>query len=339
MEEAMGLGCYKEGKRMFRCTRAAALLTGLLTAVLAAAPAAAQAPTVLTILAAGTLAGPVRALDAVFEKQYPNIVVHPEFAGSVALAKQITELGRRADLFATADWRVVPKYLFGGKSGKTGYADWYAGFARNAITFTYTGNSKFAGAITPKNCYEILARPGVEIGRANPDTDPSGYRTLLMLQLAERYYHVPGLMQKILGNAPRQNMRDTETELISALQLGEIDYLAIYRSDAIQHHLQYLALPAAIDLSDPRLAKLYGTAVVHTRNGDVRGTPIVYAATIPRNAPQREWAEKYLALLLGPEGQKVMQQSGFTPLAPAVAAGRDRMPASLHPLVAEWPSS
>jgi ABC-type molybdate transport system substrate-binding protein len=29
-------------------------------------------------------------------------------------------------------------------------------------------------------------------------------------------------------------MRDTENELISALQLGQIDYLSIYRSDALQ---------------------------------------------------------------------------------------------------------
>ncbi len=37
-------------------------------------------------------------------------------------------------------------------------------------------------------------------------------------------------------------MRGTETSLISALQLGQIDYLAIYRSDALQHHLKFLEL-------------------------------------------------------------------------------------------------
>lgn len=309
---------------------------GLLMAVLGAGPAAAQAPAVLTIFAAGTLAGPFRALDAVFERQYPNVTVHPIFGGSVALAKRITDLHQRADLFAAADYRVIPKFLFG-KAGKTRYADWYAGFTSNAITFTYTEKSKFADAITPHNWYKILARPGVEIGRSNPNTDPSGYQTLIMLQLAERYYHVPGLADKILKNAPPKNMRNTETSLIPAVQLGEIDYLAIYRSDAIQHHLHYLALPAAVDLGDPKLAGLYRTAVTHTKNGDVAGAPIVYAATIPKNAPQAEWARKYLALLLGPQGQAILKKGGFAPLAPADAVGRARMPASLQSLVAAWP--
>jgi len=301
------------------------------------AAAAAQTTTNLTIFAAGTLAVPFRALDAVFEKTYPNVVVQPEFAGSVAMAKRITELHQRADLIAVADYHVIPKYLFG-TAGKPSYADWYAGFARNAITFTYTSQSKFAGEVTPQNWYRILARPGVEIGRSNPDTDPSGYQTLQMLALTERYYRVPGLSQRILANAPPRNIRDTETSLISALQLGQIDYLAIYRSDAIQHHLKYLALPAKIDLSDPSLASSYAMAIAHTKNGDLKGAPIVYAVTIPKNAPHAEWAQKYVALLLGPQGQKIMKDSGFMPLAPAVAAGRDRMPASLGSLVAAWPS-
>jgi len=48
--------------------------------------------------------------------------------------------------------------------------------------------------------------------------------------------------RSVLANAPLTNMRDTETSLISASQLGQIDYLAIYRSDAIQHKLNYIRL-------------------------------------------------------------------------------------------------
>ncbi|HZU90166.1 MAG TPA: extracellular solute-binding protein [Stellaceae bacterium] len=318
--------------------KATVIAAGLFVAALGGgAPAATQSPTALTIFAAGTLAGPFRALDAAFATAYPNIVVRPEFAGSVAMAKRITELHQRPDLLAVADFRVIPKYLFGA-ADRPAYADWYAGFARNAITFTYTDASKFAAIVTPANWYAILARPGVEIGRSNPDTDPSGYQTLQMLQLAERYYRRPGLAQKILANAPPKNMRDTETALLSALQLGEIDYLAIYRSDAIQHHLKHLALPGAIDLGDPKLAKLYGTAVAQTKNGAVKGVPIIYAVTIPNNAPHPDWAQKYVALLLGAQGRKIMRESGFAPLAPAAAAGRDKMPASLRPLAAAWPS-
>jgi hypothetical protein len=35
-----------------------------------------------------------------------------------------------------------------------------------------------------------------------------------MLELAGKYYNRPGLASAILANAPKRNMRDTETELI-----------------------------------------------------------------------------------------------------------------------------
>ena len=226
------------------------LAGALLPAALAAQPAN---PVTLSIFAAGTLAVPFRQVNALFEKKYPNVTVQAQFGGSVMMAKKITDLHQDADLLAVADYNVIPKYMFGNPA----HASWYAGFARNAITFVYTDKSKFANEINPQNWYKVLARPGVEIGRSNPDTDPSGYQTVQMLNLAEKFYNEPGLEQKILANAPLTNMRDTETSLISALQLGQIDYLAIYRSDALQHHLKFIDLPAKIDLSDPAQSAYY----------------------------------------------------------------------------------
>ncbi len=315
------------------------LMGAVALASVALAPAGRAAePEALTLLAAGTLAVPFRQLDALFQQKNPGVVVHPQFGGSVKMAKEITELDEPADLIAVADYDVIPKYLFG-KDGAQGHATWFAGFARNAITFVYTPQSKFADEIGPSNWYQVLARPGVEIGRSDPDTDPSGYQTVQMLSLAEKFYGVPDLATKILANAPRANMRDTETLLISALQLGQIDYLAIYRSDALQHHFKFLDLPARIDLGDPQFASLYGQAVAHTKNGDLTGRPIVYAVTIPREAAQAASAEKFVAFLLGPEGQAVMQQNGFARLDPAYAVNRDAMPAALQAMVKPWPGA
>lgn len=317
--------------------RRAMLSTAAACALLAIFGAARAAePVRLSILAAGTLAQPFREIDAIFLRRYPDVVVQPQFGGSVKMARQITELHQPADVIAVADYSVIPKYLFAG-GGRPAYATWYAGFARNAITFMYSDKSKYAGEITVDNWYRILARPGVEIGRSSPDTDPSGYQTLQMLSLAEKYYRVPGLAARVLANAPSANMRDTETSLIAALQLGQIDYLAIYRSDALQHHLRYLDLPPNIDLGDPAFAPLYAGVVAHTRNGDIAGAPIVYAVTVTANAPHPDWAEKYVALLLGPEGQRVMQANGFAGLAPAYAADPDKMPATLRGLAKPWP--
>jgi len=321
------------------CRRTIVTAIALLCAsVGASTQAPADTPVTLTVFGAGTLAVPFKQIDEAFEKQHPDVVVHAQFGGSVMMSRKITDLHQNADLLAVADYSVIPKYLFGG-DGKPAYADWYAGFAQNAITFVYTDKSKFSKEISAKNWYDILTRPAVQIGRSNPDTDPSGYQTLQMLALAETHYHSPDLEAKVLANAPLANMRDTETELIAALQLGQIDYLAIYRSDALQHHLEYLDLPAAINLSDPADAAAYATAVAHTKNGDVAGKPIVYAITIPTDADHPEMAQKYVAFLLSPAGQEIMANNGFATVSPAYAVNVNKMPASIRSMVKPWPGN
>jgi molybdate/tungstate transport system substrate-binding protein len=309
---------------------------GFAGAVVTAVTAArATEPTTLTIFAAGTLAVPFKQISALYEQNYPSVTVQAQFGGSVKMAQQITDLHQDADILAVADFNVIPKYLFGNPP----YAAWYASIARNAITFVYTDKSKYAGEINSTNWYKVLTRPGVEIGRSNPDTDPSGYQTVQMLNLAEKYYKVPGLEQRILANAPLANMRDTETSLISALQLGQIDYLAIYRSDALQHHLKFIELPPEINLSDPAHAAAYMDGIAHTKNGDLTATPIVYAVTVINGTKNPDAAEKYVALLLGPQGQGVMKDTGFGVFNPAYAVHVEAMPAELRKLVEPWPGS
>jgi molybdate/tungstate transport system substrate-binding protein len=309
---------------------------GCVGALAVAAPAAPAAqPTTLTIFAAGTLAVPFRQISGLFEKEHPNVTVQAQFGGSVKMARKIINLHQQADIYAAADYSVVPKYMFAAPA----HASWYAGFARNAITFMYTAKSKFANEINSENWYKVLARKGVEIGRSNPNTDPSGYQTLQMLKLAEKYYKAPGLEKSVLANAPRTNMRDTETSLISALQIEQIDYLAIYRSDALQRHLKYLRLPAKINLSNPADAAYYKAGLAKTKNGVLHGKPIVYAVTVVKGAKHASLADKYVALLLSPQGQAIMKKSGFGAMKPAYAVGLSQMPASLRKLVHPWPGA
>ena len=314
------------------------VIAGVCSTMSLSAMAAESTPKVtLTVFGAGTLAAPFKQIDEEFMKKYQNVTIQAQFGGSVKMVKQVSELGQVADVVAVADYRVIPKYLFG-EQGKTRYANWYIGFATNAVTFTYTPKSKFASDITSKNWYKVLSRPGVQIGRSNPDTDPSGYQTVQTLELAEKYYRQPGLVNAILANAPRTNMRDTETELIAALESGQIDYLAIYLSDARQHHFRHLDLPPQINLSDARYAKSYAQASVETANGAVTGVPIVYAVTIPNNAAHSDWAQKYLRFLLREFGQSVMEASGFGTITPAYANEMSKVPIDLKPSVTVWPS-
>jgi molybdate/tungstate transport system substrate-binding protein len=311
------------------------VLTLVCATALSAAGAAAE-PVELTLFGAGTLAAPFKEVATAFEAENPDVAVRPQFGGSVMMARHITDLHQQADVLAVADYTVIPKYLIA--PGQTSYANWYVGFAQNAITFVYAASSQYAKDVNADNWLDYLTRPNVQIGRSNPDTDPSGYQTLQMLALAERHYDRPGAAEKVLANAPLGNMRDTETDLIAALESGQIDYLAIYRSDALQHHLQFLDLPAAINLSDPAFSADYAEAVAHTKDGDLKGKPIIYAVTIPTNAEHPAAAVRFVAFLLGPEGRAIMARNGFGTMEKAYATGVNQMPEGLRGLVVSWPS-
>ena len=197
---------------------------------------------------------------------------------------------------------LVPRYTAG-----------YTQFARNRMVLAYTARSRFANEITSTNWYTVLLRPGVETGRADPSLDPNGYRTLLVTQLAERWYQQPGLSHHLLDASPPRNVRPNETDVLALLQAGEFDYAWSYESMAEAAGLRYLRLPPQIDLSDPNEGARYSEVWVRvagaTRSDSVvfRGEPIVYGIAVPAGAPDRALGEKFVAWLTSPEGIRVLR--------------------------------
>jgi molybdate/tungstate transport system substrate-binding protein len=290
----------------------------------------------LIVFGAGTLATPFAQEIAAFKALHPRITVHSEFSASGDRVKAITQLGEPADVLGVADYSLIPKEMFA-SAGKQ-FATWYIGFVSNQITFAYTAHSKGANQLTPANWYRVLAQPGVHIGRSNPAADPSGYQILQMLKLAQGYYHHPSISTSILKNSPDSSVAETETSLIAALQSGEIDYLAVYRSDALQNHFKYINLPARISLSDPALAKTYATVTTQGATGSaVDGKPIIYGLTVPTNAPDPTLGQQFVKFVIGAQGQAIMRANGFRVLSPALASSQSAVPASLRPLTATWP--
>ena len=290
----------------------------------------------LIVFGAGTLATPWALEIAAFKAEHPGITVHSEFGASGDRVKAITELGEPADVLGVADYSLIPAEMFG--TGTKQFATWYVGFVSNQITFAYTSHSKGAGQLTPTNWYRVLAQPGVHIGRSNPAADPSGYQILQMLKLAQGYYHDSSISASVLKNSPDSSVAETETSLIGALQSGQIDYLAIYRSDALQNHFKYIHLPAQISLSDPALAKTYATVTTQGATGSsVKAKPIIYGMTVPTNAPDRALGEQFVAFVLSPQGQAIMRANGFVVLSPALASDQSAVPASIRPLTRSWP--
>ncbi len=287
----------------------------------------------LIVFHAGSLSVPFRELSALFEERHPGVRVRAEAAGSRACARKITDLGHRCDVLGSADYKVVENLLM------PDFAGFNIHFATNEIGIAYTDRSRMSNEIGPDNWHEMLLRPEVTFGRSDSDSDPCGYRTAMMFQLAEKHYGVPGLAARLQAKHGARFMRPKETDLLALLEIGEVDYVFIYRSVAGQHGLKFLRLPDEVNLASADLAHVYKTAqvmVTGKKPGEFIarvGAPIVYSVTIPRNAPNAETAEAYVALLLSAEGQRIMQSNGQVPIAPAHAGERDTVPERLRPFL------
>jgi molybdate/tungstate transport system substrate-binding protein len=289
----------------------------------------------LTVFGAGTLSTPFTAELQAFKKQNPGVTVHSQFGASGDMTKDIVQLGQPADVLGVADYSLIPRLM---SDQAKPHATWYLGFVSNQITFAYTSHSKGASQLTASNWYQVLAQPGVKIGRSNPAADPSGYQVLQMLQLAQGYYHDPSLAASVLQNSPDSSVAETETSLLAALQSGQIDYLAIYKSNALEDHLQYISLPAQINLSDQSMAASYAAVSVNAGSlGTRTAKPIIYGLTIPSNAPDAVLAQKFISFVLSHQGQEIMASNGFTVISPALVSGTP--PAALTSLTTPWPAA
>ena len=118
--------------------------------------------------------------------------------------------------------------------------------ASSAMVLAYSPASKFAAqfAKPDANVAQLLTLPGVRIGRTDPRVDPQGQYVLFALQLAEKYYKLPGLAQKVAGPIVNPAEIFTEPSLLARLQEGQIDSIIGYESAVISQHLPFIALAA-----------------------------------------------------------------------------------------------
>lgn len=285
----------------------------------------------LVVFNAGSLAKPFNELLRAFKAKHPGIVPAQENSGSLEAARKLTELDKIPDVIGVADYGVISKVLVPDQAG------WFATFARNSMVLIYTDESIGAGEINGQNWWQVLLRPDVRAGRSDPALDPNGYRTLMALQLAERFYRQPGLAGRLERALPPRYVRSKEADLTALVQAGELDYSWSYLSIAKTAGLRHVALPSEIDLSDPALADWYSHARVrlpgaHRRGADsveFRGEPIVYALTIPRRAPHPQTAYAFVRFVFSPEGQTILKENGFMLLEKPLLGGPDRPPQGL----------
>ncbi len=305
-------------------------------------------PKTLVVFHAGSLSVPIQQVEKEFknyakERLGVDVSFDDEASGSVMAVRKVVDLHRRTDIVAVADYSLIPQLMI------PKYADFYVAFATNEIVIGFTNKSRYANEINSSNWFEILAKPGVKFGFSNPNDDPCGYRALMVMKLADLYYHRPIFEELVERNTnirangthvfvPKEIrlngkivMRPKETDLVALVESGAIDYFFIYKSVAEQHHLRFVELPKEINLGDFELAKYYGRVevTIGSTGKTVRAKPIVYGVTVPKNAPHEKLALDFLKFML--THGEIFERNHQHFLNPPLAFGN--VPAEIRPVV------
>ena len=309
---------------------------------------------ILKVFCAGSLTLPLEDIEAQFGEDHTNVEVQLEPSGSVTCVQKITELGEECDVLASADYTLIPSMMM---TSGSNYTDWYIIFAVNRMTIAYTNNSRYADEINSTNWYQILRRSDVKWGFSNPNMDPCGYRSPMVIQLAEFEYGDDMIFEDLieansditvsetdgiytidtnmtdLNPTDRLMIREKSVELVTFVQAGGLDYAFEYSSVAKQHGLEFLELPESIDLSSEDYENTYKSIEVRKTTEISTGSPIVYGLTIPNNALNPALAEEFVKYIINESGQGVLLDSGQPPIVPAKANDTDKIPESLKPFV------
>ena len=303
----------------------------------AAAILPATAAEKVIIFHAGSLTVPLAEIEKRFEAANPGIDVLREAGGSTQMARLISEVKKPADIMASADYKVIDNTLI------PEYADWNIRFATNQMVLCYTDQSRHAAEVNAANWYDILARKDVVWGHSDPNLDPAGYRSLMVIQLAEKFYKKPDLYDRLIANRPEKNIRPKSVELVSLLKTGNMDYAWEYLSVAVQHDLKYVKLNDHINLGNYQFDDFYKQAAVEVtgeKPGSTitrTGQSITYGITLIKDAPNRSAAVKFLEFMLAPDGGlKVLEEMGQPPFVPARVSSmqvKESLPGNLPKLV------
>ncbi len=282
----------------------------------------------IIIFHAGSLSVPLRQIKEAYEKKNPGVRILLEPSGSLVCARKVTELKKPCDIVASADYTVIDKLLI------PAYTSWNIRFATNELVIAYTSKARHASEINDTDWMDVLLRDDVIYGRSDPNTDPCGYRTVLMLKLAEKYYNRPGLTDRFIQKNT-DYIRPKSVDLVALVEAHSIDYMFEYRSVAVQHGMKYIELPDDINLSDPLKESLYKTVSVEVTGNKpgstirITGDYINYSITVLDNAPHRSQAIDFLRYMLSEEGMNIFRKDGQKPIVPAYSEQADKIPAAL----------
>jgi molybdate/tungstate transport system substrate-binding protein len=290
--------------------------------------------TSIKVLHAGSITDLVQNGLAPALKAEKGITVLNERGNSVFLANSIKDNSKVGDIFMSAD-AAVNYTLMNNSNGN--WVKWFVIFGRNSVVLAYSPKSKYVNDFEKAKqgeipwC-EVLLKPDIKFVRDNPDLDPLGYYGLFVSALAQDYYKIPNLKERILGNDT--NPQQVVNTSVSMLANGEVDAMFMYQTGAAAANVPYIILPDEINLSNPNYASNYAKASYTTNKGQTfYGAPINFSATILEGIKNQEAAISFIEYLLSPKGQEIIKNHNFIPSPILVGGDRTAVPSQIKPYI------
>jgi len=264
------------------------------------------APSTVNVLYAGSLVNLMeRSVGPAFEQKSGDRF-QGYAGGSNKVANEIKGKLRHGDVFISANPKVDDQ-LMGQANGD--WVQWYIAFAESPLVIGYNPSSRFVDDLKNKSWYEVVAEPGLKLGRTDPKLDPKGALTIELLKRAEAFYSKPSLSQQIIGAPDNQAQVLPEETLVGRLQSGQLDVGFFYSTETSAAKIPAIKPPDEIA---PKAR---------------------YTVTILRDAPNPDGAERFVSFLLGSQGRDLLKQHGLELLKPDLSGDSKAVPAAIRSLV------
>ncbi|HTT25769.1 MAG TPA: substrate-binding domain-containing protein [Thermoplasmata archaeon] len=320
-------------------------------------PAAVENST-LSILGAGTLNTLFPQLARQFVNDTPNAsapTAAQMYEGSLDVTTAIASLGAKADVAAVADFRLIPHLLEPASAG------FEVVFGSTPEVLVYDPSLPAFGGINSSNWAEKLVEdvgtPGnAPFGVWNASTDPNGYNEIFSLQLqgllengsAGTYYDTfySGGSTSPAVPVPGKALIEKESQAATLLRTGVISAFISYRAYAVVNHLPYVGFDPTVGLAANNSSALtdyakLSTTVLSASGGftPVVPAPVLFAITVPRDAPNPSLGAAFLHLVLSPQGSAILGAGGaFTPIVPGWIDTPNAVPPVIAPDVTAPPA-
>ncbi len=312
----------------------------------------------LSILGAGTLVDIFPRLASALVNETPGItapVATQTYEGSLDITTAITTLATKSDVAAVADFRLIPELL------EPKFASYEVVFGTTAEVLCYNASIAAFNGINSTNWAEKLVKDVTTPGNApfaywNASTDPNGYNEIFSLELqgmiynnsASQFYstfYSGGSTSPAVPN-PSTTKLEHESQATLDLASGVVSALITYRGFAVTGCPNYVTFNPIVGLEANNSTALADYAKLSTTIVGSSGAfetvvpaPILFAITVPSNAPNPALGAAFLHLLLSPQGDAIISDHGaFDPIFPGWSNDPSAVPSVLAPDVVVLPS-